>query len=554
MKWTRLVSTWLFFAGVVTCWVSSGAATPLVVEELAHGSFTRGANGLRFDAADRLHVASFLGREIVVLDADSGDVLERVPRSSDTPDDLVFGPDGSMYWTSLLTGVVTRKAPDGSITSQVVGTSPNAIAASDDGRLFVSECLGGEVAGLYELDPQLVAPPRLITDALGAGCALNAMDFGPDGGLYGPRWFVGDVVRVDVDTAEMTVVTAGFEVPGAVKWGPDGALYVLDYGAGELWRYAPGAESLDLVASLTPGVDNLAFDSHGRLFVSHGVDSEIVEIEPDGAVRVVQPGGMVAPGGLALVPRGHGRMSLWVADSYDLTELDARTGEVLSVEQTGQGGIPLTTPQTVSADGHNLLLTSWLQNRVQVWDPRTRRLLVDLADFALPMDAVRFRGDLVVTEALTGQVVMANHHDLQQRRAVASGLVLPTGLATNGRDLWVSDWATGTIWQLARRGRWLDSPVAIAEGLIQPEGLAVDRRGHLLVVEAGTGSLLRIHRRSHRVRILVDGLDLGVSALPGLLPTWFFNGVDVDRAGRIYVSGDRGRLIYRIKRSRFGGH
>jgi sugar lactone lactonase YvrE len=553
MKWTRLVSTWLFFTGVVMCWASSGAATPLVVEELAHGSFTRGSNGLRFDDADRLHVASFLGRELVVLDADSGDVLERVPRSSETPDDLVFGSDGSMYWTSLLTGVVTRKAPDGSMTSQAVGTSPNAIASSPDGRLFVSECLGGEVAGLYELDPELVAPPRLITDTLGAGCALNGMDFGPDGELYGPRWFVGDVVRVDVDTAEVAVVASGFGVPGAVKWGPDGALYVLDYGSGELWSYDPDAESRALVARLTPGADNLAFDSRGRLFVSHSVDSEIVEVLAGGALRVVQPGGMVAPGGVALVPRAHGRMSLWVADSYDLTELDARTGEVLSVEQTGQGGTALTTPQTVTADGRNLLLTSWLQNRVQVWDPQSRQLLVDLADFALPMDAVRFRGDLVVTEALTGQVVVADHHDLHQRRTVASGLVLPTGLATNGRDLWVSDWGTGTVWQLARRGRWLRSPEAVAEGLIQPEGLAVDRFGHLLVVEAGTGSLLRIRRHSHRVHVLVEGLDLGVSALPGLLPTWFFNGVDVDRAGHVYVSGDRGRLIYRLDRPPFGG-
>lgn len=554
MKWTRRVSTWLFLVGVVTCWTSSGAATPPVVEELAHGSFTRGANGLRFDASDRLHVASFLGRELIVLDADSGEVLERVPRSSETPDDLVFGPDGSMYWTSLLTGVVTRQAPDGSVTSQAVGTSPNAIAVSSEGRLFVSECLGGAVAGLYELDLELAAAPRLITDALGAGCALNAMDFGPDGGLYGPRWFVGDVVRVDVDTAEMTVVLGGFEVPGAVKWGPDGALYVLDYGTGELWRHDPGSESRDLVARLTPGADNLAFDSQGRLFVSHGVDSEIVEIEAGGALRVVQPGGMVAPGGVALVPRDRGRRSLWVADSYDLTELDPDTGEVLSVEPTGQGGTLLTTPQTVSADGRNLLLTSWLQNRVQVWDPSSRTLLVDLADFAVPLDAVRFRGDLVVTEALTGQVVVADRDDLQQRRAVAAGWLLPTGLATDGRGLWVSDWATGTVWQLARRGRWLRSPIAVAEGLIQPEGMAVDRLGHLLVVEAGTGNLLRIHRRSHRVRVLAEGLELGVSALPGLLPTWFFNGVTVDRAGDIFVSGDRGRLIYRIDRSPFGPH
>ena len=53
---------------------------------------------------------------------------------------------------------------------------------------------------LYELDPKGVSEPRLIADDLGPGCGLNGMDWGPDNRLYGPRWFVGEVVSFDVDS------------------------------------------------------------------------------------------------------------------------------------------------------------------------------------------------------------------------------------------------------------------------------------------------------------------------------------------------------------------
>ena len=57
----------------------------------------------------------------------------------------------------------------------------NPITFSEDGRLFVALDFFGDA--LYELDPDLVKPPRLITQDLGW---LNGIDWGPDGFLYGP--------------------------------------------------------------------------------------------------------------------------------------------------------------------------------------------------------------------------------------------------------------------------------------------------------------------------------------------------------------------------------
>jgi hypothetical protein len=56
------------------------------------------------------------------------------------PDDVTFGPDGSMYWTDILVGEVGRRAPDGTVTKQFVAPGVNPITFSPDGRLFVGLC------------------------------------------------------------------------------------------------------------------------------------------------------------------------------------------------------------------------------------------------------------------------------------------------------------------------------------------------------------------------------------------------------------------------------
>ena len=128
------------------------------------------------------------------------------------------------------------RSPDGDtriVAAPGVGVNP--ITFSDDGRLFVSQCFMD--TRLFELDPQGVDEPRLIRDDLGPDCGLNGMDWGSaDGRLYGPRWFRGEVARVDVDSAELETVADGFEVPAAVKFDSLGRLHVLDSLRGEVIR------------------------------------------------------------------------------------------------------------------------------------------------------------------------------------------------------------------------------------------------------------------------------------------------------------------------------
>lgn len=57
---------------------------------------------------------------------------------------------------------------------------------------------------------------------------------------------------------------------------------------------------------------------------------------------------------------------------------------------------------TVAPDGENLLLTSWFVNLVQVWNPTTHETVAAYHDFAVPLNAIRFQGALIVAELKTG--------------------------------------------------------------------------------------------------------------------------------------------------------
>ncbi len=134
---------------------------------------------------------------------------------------------------------------------------------------------------------------------------------------------------------------------------------------------------------------------------------------------------------------------------------------------------------------------------VQVWNPRSSEVVEAHPVAAIPLNAIRFEGDLVVAD---GEVLL--------------------------------------------------DPRLIAANLQGPEGLAVADEGALYVVEAGVGRLSRVETASGEVSIVADGLALGAPGTPSTPPTWIFNGVAVGPSGIIYVTGDVENKIYRIQPAR----
>jgi hypothetical protein len=176
-------------------------------------------------------------------------------------DDIAFAEDGTMAWTGFLSGkVFIRRANATKNIEVATGMSgPNSIAFGKDGRLYVSEVFLGDA--LYEIDIKNADKPehkplqrsemRKVAEKMGG---LNGFEISrEDGYLYGPLWFKGQVVKLNVENGTMEVVAEGFRIPAAVNIDPTTKgddLYVVDVATGEIWSV-----SLTTKAKTAGGVD-----------------------------------------------------------------------------------------------------------------------------------------------------------------------------------------------------------------------------------------------------------------------------------------------------------
>ncbi len=504
-------------------------------------SLVGGANGMFFDGDDQLHVASVGGQRISVLDRDSGERIDTFGADQGVafPDDLTFAPDGTLYWTEFAYGEVRGLTADGTSVSVASGiSSVNPITVSDDGRLFVAQCFDPVSNGIYELDPAGVEAPRLIVGDI-PGCASNGLDW-HDGFLYAPQWFNGRVVRVDVETGDLTEVTTGWPVPAAVKFDSNGALHAVSYGSGEVVRIDLETGARTVLAELPVGLDNLAFDSEDRLFVSSATDAFVVEIEEDGTVTELRAGGMNAAMGVAVLGD-----QLWVGEALAMRSFDKASGEELDVVRNVLGIGPFgSSPGNVTAlDDERLLLLDPFSGGAAIFDASSMAVQ-PIESLVVPADAEPFGTGVVISDFATGQIVLASGPSLSEREILVEGLTAPTGLAADGDNLYVSSLVTGVVLQVVEDGDVLADPVPVTDAVFAgPEGITVRAGGRLVVVEGATGVLRQVELSTGDVTTLATELSF-LPPLPGLLPFHFLNDVVVDDDDVLYINGDGAGVVY----------
>ena len=510
------------------------------VRTIGKSASFRGINGIMFGPDGALYLTSVVTPAVARIDPESGEILDNwgLDDGAQSPDDLAFGPDGSVYWTDISNGDVTMRTPTGEtrvVASPGVGVNP--ITFSDDGRLFVSQCFMD--TNLFELDPAGETEPRVIRDDLGPGCGLNGRDWGSaDGRLYGPRWFRGEVVRVDVDSGEMETVASGFEVPAAVKFNSEGVLHVLDSLRGEVVRVGEDSGK-EVVARVQPGLDNFAFDADDRLFISSFADGFIVEALAPDENRVVLEGGLNMPGGMALLGSGSDAR-LVVADFFALRQLDPATGDELGVVRDVIGFSDIGTSMSVhAADDGKLILSSWFDNAVRLWDPAADALVQIFGELAAPIDAIQHEGEIVASQWGAGNVIAFSPGNPEEKRVLAEGLSGPAGLTAANGALYVADNLAGTVLRIGDGGA-----ETVAEGLDQPEGLAA-ANGSIYVVEAGAGRVVAIDAASGETQSVAEGLELHVPPSGAFPNTMLFNGIATDGA-TAWVAGDAANTVYVI--------
>ena len=321
----------LLAAGIVGCSQDEDraeqagpAAANHRVDALVPGSAMHGVHGLAFNADDELFGASLMGYSIYRIDRETGAVTTEVGFPYGNSDDLAFGPDGMLAWTAGAFSSIYGRRPGGEIQTLAEDLGGvNSINFAPDGRLFITRVFGGD--HLYEVDPNGENPPRLVAKKLGG---LNGFEITADNKLYGPLFFKGKVVEVDLADGSVRDFADGFTVAAAVNFDHRGNLFIVDYATGEVTRIRMSDRERTIIASLEPPLDNLAIDKRGFIYTSNPAFNRVTEINPDtGETRQIVGGHLSAPGGIQ-IRQDQGGEALFVADIWGNKIADPETGEV----------------------------------------------------------------------------------------------------------------------------------------------------------------------------------------------------------------------------------
>ncbi len=524
------------------------------LEVLVPGTPIQDAWGLEIGPDGNLYVASYLGREIVVLNPETGEILKRLGRAElvDLPVALAFGPDASLYWTSFpgMGMQVGRLTPDGAterVSSLPMGDWP--IVFSPDGRLFVGQVFFSD--GLYELDPQFNTAPRRIPTPLRN---IGAYAFGPDGLTYACDFDNNRVLRFDLlnEDFDTEVVVDSVTLPFALAFDAAGQLLLVhspNPSGDVISRVDLDTGALATVLTTTSGINDMVIDSQDQIYFSDSVDGAIYKLLTDGTVHTLSPGGLIAPGGIAVMPRADGE-SVYVAGFNQMREYDGATGELLRHERSNGAypGAAITAPQAVAPFGDALILGSWWNANIQLWDPAAHKQirLIEGIDPG-PSDMVEFEDAILFTMAGGAQLLRIDP-DQDDAPTLASSWYFdnPVGLAAKDGDLYVGEYAAGRVSQIAAGGEFMDKPVVVATGLAGPEGMDFAPDGRLLVVEAKAGRLTAIDLSNGAQTTVAEGFGFATDAPLSMPRQWLLNDVAVGPSGAIYVTGDNPGALYRI--------
>ena len=530
-------------AAALTACATSSATRPAAwgaPEALVAPSSFTGVHGLAIDAKGRLLAGSVVGYSMWEVDRQTGAAKVLIPAPEGQADDIAVGPKGELAWTNYLMGMVRYRESD---------TAPMKVLAKDlpglnsldfdrkNGKLYASQVFLGDA--LWELDVAGVKAPRLIAKDMGG---FNGFEVGPDGMLYGPLWFKGQVVKIDPANGAITVINSEFKVPAAANLDGKGNLWVVDTRTGELCKVELASGRKTVVKQLKPALDNLAIAPDGTIYVSNMADNSIEAFNPaTGALRTLTSGKLAVPAGLKLDGD-----SLWVADVFAFRQVNVKSGEVKDIFRMQASDMEY--PFAVGVSTKLFALTSWFTGTVQLVDRATLKTVHIIHGLKAPFDALPMEdGSVVYAELATGSITQASGADYKTTKVVATGLAGPVQM-TLGRDgaLYVTE-AAG---KLTRIDLASGMKTEVASGLALPEGVAQTPWGTFIVAEAAAGRLIEIDPANGTRRSVAENLPIGLAAGPGMPPPNVVTGVAVAADGTVYFSADKNNAVYRVRPQR----
>lgn len=340
---------------------------------------------------------------------------------------------------------------------------------------------------------ETLVPPAALAGA-------NGMRWGPDGALYVAQAFGSQVSAVDVASGQARVVSGAdgpIVAPDDLAFDSHGNLFVTEVMSARVSAIRPDG-AVDVIAADVPVANGVTVHAD-RIFMSEfHPDGRIWELFADGSAPRLIAGGLMMPNALCLGPDG----MLY----FPLVPL----GEVWRVAL--DGGVPerviggLDIPTAVKFDVHGRLFAVESGSGAVSLIDAGQGTKAEFARVAYGIDNFAFAPDgrMFVSHFTDGEVVEIAP-DGGQRVAVTGGMTGPFGMAAGpGSSLMVADGMS-----LAR----VDGAGAVARPamLLQHgfpgyvRGVAVEDGGSFVVTNSA-GQCAR-YRPGGEAEILLDGLD-----------------------------------------------
>ncbi len=535
----KLTATLMLSAAMILPAKAAEGLSGYTLEEVVPGSAFHGIHGITFTSDNRILAGSVLGRAIYEIDGETGESSVFIGAPEGMADDLEEGPNGELGWTAFLDGKYYLRTSEGETLTLAEGLPGlNSTAWSPDGRLFTTQVFLGDA--LYELDPAGNAPPRKIMEGMGG---LNGFDFGQDGKLYGPLWFKGQIVRVDVDVPELEVIADGFQIPAAVNFDSKGNLWVVDTARGEVVRVDILNGDKTVVAKVNASIDNLAISASDELVITNMADNAVIRIDTaTGESTPLTSGALAVAADLAMLTDEDGKETLYIADLFSFRTLDIESGAVSEVGRVF--GSNIDYPISVGANGGEIALAGWSAGMVQRYDVSTGELGDIHHNFTTPLDALPLPGgDTLVAEYARGALVRVDGSDWSKRTDIATGLAGPsTLLALENGSVLVSENIAGTISEIDLE---TGDKTVIVENLAGPEGFDRAADGTIYVAEVGSKQISMISSSGEKSVIGKD-LPIGFAGPEDGLPIYVPTGLAVSAAGDVYFASDIEAAVYKL--------
>ena len=498
-----------------------------------------GVHGLAVDGKGRLLAGSVVGYSMWEVDRQSGTAKVFIAAPEGQADDIAVGPKGELAWTNYLMGMLRYRESDAAPMKVLAKDLPGLNSLDFDrrnGKLYASQVFLGDA--LWEIDVAGVKAPRLIAKDMGG---FNGFEVGPDGMLYGPLWFKGQLVKIDPASGAITVINSEFKIPAAANLDGKGNLWAVDTATGELSKVELATGHKTVMKQLQPSLDNLAIAPDGTIYVSNMANNQVEAYNPaTGALRTLTSGKVAVPAGLKIDGN-----SLWVADIFGFREIDATSGATKDVFRMHATDSKMEYPFAVGVSTKQFALASWFTGTVQILDRATRKTTGMIHGLKAPYDAIPMEdGSILYAEIATGTITRASGADYKTTAVVATGLGGPVQM-TLGKDgaLYVTE-AAG---KLTRIDLGDGKKTEIASGLALPEGVAQTPWGSFIVAETAAARLTEIDPATGAKRSVAENLPIGMPAGPGMPPPYVVTGVTVGADGSIYFSADKNNAIYRIR-------